>query len=165
MAILPLHIPRLCLSSVSRNVHQHQWSLSRVWLKFLSGDGDYVGDNEVRHPQHIANESISSLRGRAYPEPLIFAPLMVNGEVVRPLSPDINSLKRDFRSNVLPQRRARARPRAHHASVPCLAWASDDPTSGLLGWPRTAGITCHPLQLYNIICFCGSRSVSHVTQS
>ena len=122
-------------------MYHHQWSLSKVWLKSLSGDGDYVGNNGVRHAEDLASESPLELRGKSYSDPLIFAPLMVNGEVMLPLSPDINTLKREFGPKVLPQRHARARPRAHHAMVPCLAWASDDPTSGLIGWPRPVCIT------------------------
>lgn len=40
-----------CLSSVSRNVHH--WSLSNAWLKTQSDDGNYVGNNKARYPQHF----------------------------------------------------------------------------------------------------------------
>jgi hypothetical protein len=79
---------------------------------------------------------------------------MVNGEVVLPLSPDMDMKMPSTHSSVtfgqmqLPQRRACARPRAHHASVPCLPWVSDDPTDGLLKqWPRPVGVTGHPMRI------------------
>jgi hypothetical protein len=78
---------------------------------------------------------------------------MVNGEVVLPLSPDMDMdmpstpSSETFGQMQMPQRRACARPRAHHASVPCLPWGTDDPTDGLLGWPRPVGVIGHPMRI------------------
>jgi len=62
-------------------------------LKTQSGDGNYVGNNKVRQSHNaLASESrrMSIGASKSYPDSQIFVPSMVNGEVVLPLSPDMD---------------------------------------------------------------------------
>ncbi|KAH9180464.1 hypothetical protein EDB89DRAFT_26334 [Lactarius sanguifluus] len=131
------------------------WFVFALFLAFLLVMATRL-ETEVRHPQRPSQYGQLELRGTFDPDSLILVRWTASGEATLPLnsgtfmSPTFSGYFFCPNAIAAATYNTRTRPHARHASVPCLAWTSDDPKR-LRGSPILSGFADGPCD--SRICF------------